>query len=157
MARVTGKAATTPAEEARYLSEARDAYAVLFLEIVADGGVELLNEELIEKMVEMKRGGKRVALISTSPDIIVTPALAILGLGDLFDEIFASPRENAMRKEVLLRLFQRTHGLIERYLGDSVEDAAACAALGILFIAAGERTAAPSGRAPHAHREARPR
>ena len=132
MGKLKGKKARNKNEEERYLYEVRLSYNVLFLEVLANNAKAIINEKMVQRVRRMKKEGMELALITTNQTVLVTQCLAILGLGNLFDEVCAAPQERDPPKQEQLELFLKDHEL-ELYIGDSDEDEEACKELGVVF------------------------
>lgn len=122
MAKFHGKPAKNDAERASYLAEARRIYRTFLFEILMNDASEVFHKEVILLLRSQKGKGKRLALISTSPKFIVEPALALLGINDLFDIVLASPGDMLLSKEEMLRSFKKLHGSLACYVGDEDGD-----------------------------------
>jgi len=135
MTRIKGKKPASKAEESAYLREAREAYATLKLEIIANDRNAVFQQDVVKELALAKRHGAKFALISTSFTDVIEPALTILGVRDVFDVIVATaPDERLPKRTVIERFFaQRGVWALAAYVGNSDEDETACRQLGVPF------------------------
>lgn len=142
LAEVHANAAPRPSlpKEAELLAEARAVFATFSLEILAHEGSKALNAPILKQLKLLHARGVRLALVTSTPEAIIRPALAVLGLLRYFDVVIASSPDGDGSKGALLAQAVERNISLGSYIGDSDEDAAACAALGIPFTRYDETT-----------------
>ncbi len=116
-----------------FLKEARVSYATIYLEILSHHTNDVVNKDMMKALAQLKKSGKKLALISTTAGSIIEPSLAILGLNGMFDVVLVSVENERMVKKDLLDEFLKKHGELEYYVGDEEQDKQACSALKIEF------------------------
>jgi phosphoglycolate phosphatase-like HAD superfamily hydrolase len=134
MRRVNSKCRGSEPSPERLLAEAREHYRSIFLEIISNNNQGIINIGVGRALVALQKEGVRTALISTTPERIVEPALAILSLREDFSVVLAGPQHLMLDKKFLLERFLKEYGALLCYVGDSDEDERACASLSIPFI-----------------------
>ncbi len=136
MTRSKGRKPSSKTEEREYLREAREAYATLKLELIANDQREVFREEIVKEVALAKRRGARLAIVSSSFTEVIAPALTILGVRDSFEVIVAAAMDERVPKREMLERFFAQHGVwsLAAYVGDSDEDEEACRQLGVPFF-----------------------
>jgi len=119
MAKLHGEVAKDEKERAKYLVEAREFYKVFVFEILANEK-KVFHQDVVRLLRRFKEQGVKLALLSTSPKMIIKPALLLLGINDLFDIVEASPNDILVTKEEMIANF--SHGKLSCYVGDEDGD-----------------------------------
>lgn len=135
MSRATGLDARDSLGKSIMTTYSRNMYQMLYLIEIKKQGKDAFISEMIDMIVELKKGC-RLALITSSPEDMVLPALDIAGIGKLFDFVYRSPLNKAPAKGEVMRRFVRDAGKPALYIGNMKEDAAACKTLGVKFALA---------------------
>ena len=135
MERVTGLNRKDGFEKGVMVKYARNLYQMLFLAELKEEGKDAFVSDMIDMIIELKKNC-RIALITTSPEGMVLPALEIGGIKNLFDYVYRSPLDKEPSKLDMLKKFVKEIGKPALYVGNEKKDAEACKELGVKFALA---------------------
>ncbi|MBW2967712.1 HAD hydrolase-like protein [Candidatus Woesearchaeota archaeon] len=114
---------------------ARNLYQMLYLIEIRKAGKAAFVSEMIDMIVDLKKDC-RLALVTSSPEDMVLPALELAGIGKLFDFVYRSPLNKEPAKGEVMRRFVRDAGKPALYVGNMKEDAEAAKEHGVKFALA---------------------
>jgi phosphoglycolate phosphatase-like HAD superfamily hydrolase len=135
MSRYTGLRKEDGFDKKVMVTYARNLYQMLYLAELRREGEAAFVAEMVDMIIELKKNC-RIALITTSPEDMVLPALDIGKIKKLFDYVYRSPLGKEPSKGEMLKKFIREIGKPALYVGNEKTDAEACKELGVKFALA---------------------
>jgi phosphoglycolate phosphatase-like HAD superfamily hydrolase len=135
MERLTGLSRTDSFERGVMTKYARNLYQMMYLAELKKEGEKALVPDIMDAIIDLK-SSSMIALITTSPEDMVLPALETMKIKKLFDYIYRSPISQEPSKLEIMKKFVREVGRPSLYIGNEKKDAEACKELGIKFALA---------------------
>ncbi|MFH1064312.1 MAG: HAD hydrolase-like protein [Candidatus Woesearchaeota archaeon] len=135
MERLTGLKQENSFDKTVMVQYARNLFQMMFLAELKKQGKAAFVQEAIDIIIDLKKDC-RIALITTSPEDMVLPALEIADIKKLFDFVYRSPLNKEPSKIEMLKKFIHDVGKPHLYVGNEKVDSEACKELGIPFALA---------------------
>jgi phosphoglycolate phosphatase-like HAD superfamily hydrolase len=113
----------------------RNLFQLLYLAELKKAGENSFVPGIVDMIIELKKEC-RIALITTSPEDVVLPAMDIGKVRKIFDYVYRAPLDKEPSKLALLSRFTKEISAPSLYIGNELADAKACKELKIKFALA---------------------
>lgn len=135
MSRLTGLDQKDSFNRSLMVKYSRNLFQLLYITELKKARESAFVPGIVDMIIELKKEC-RIALITTSPEDVVLPALELGRIRKIFDYVYRSPLDKEPSKLDLLSKFIKDISPPALYIGNELADAKACKELKIKFALA---------------------